>query len=57
MANTRALSVNDLHKSFGNHQVIKGVSMAAHKGDVIAILGASGSGKSSCLSRFDALPK
>lgn len=44
-----ALQVEDLHKSFGHHEVIKGVSMEANKGDVIAILGASGSGKSTFL--------
>ncbi len=44
-----ALEVIDLHKSFGDHQVIRGVSMTAHKGDVISILGASGSGKSTFL--------
>ncbi len=49
MSDPAALQVNDLHKSFGNHHVIKGVSMEAQKGDVIAILGASGSGKSTFL--------
>ena len=44
-----ALKVVDLHKSFGVHKVIKGVSLEAQKGDVIAILGASGSGKSTFL--------
>ena len=44
-----ALKIDDLHKSFGSHEVIKGVSMEAQKGDVIAILGASGSGKSTFL--------
>ena len=43
------LEVKDLHKSFGNVEVIKGVSMTANKGDVVAILGASGSGKSTFL--------
>ena len=49
MADHPALKVDDLHKSFGVHHVIKGVSMEAQKGDVIAILGASGSGKSTFL--------
>ncbi len=44
-----ALEVVDLHKSFGDVEVIRGVSMRAHKGDVISILGASGSGKSTFL--------
>ena len=45
-----ALKIDDLHKSFGSHEVIKGVSMEAQKGDVIAILGASGSGKKHLLA-------
>ena len=44
-----ALEVRELHKSFGEHEVIRGVSLTAHKGDVISILGASGSGKSTFL--------
>ena len=44
-----ALEVHDLHKSFGDHDVIRGVSLSARKGDVISILGASGSGKSTFL--------
>ncbi len=49
MTGISALRVDNLHKSFGDHEVIKGVSMEAQKGDVIAILGASGSGKSTFL--------
>lgn len=44
-----ALQINDLHKSFGPMKVLKGVSLDAQKGDVISILGASGSGKSTFL--------
>jgi octopine/nopaline transport system ATP-binding protein len=44
-----ALSVRDIKKSFGDHQVLKGISLDAHQGDVISILGASGSGKSTFL--------
>jgi arginine/ornithine transport system ATP-binding protein len=44
-----ALEVVDLHKSFADVEVIRGMSMQAHKGDVISILGASGSGKSTFL--------
>jgi ABC-type histidine transport system ATPase subunit len=44
-----ALEVVDLHKSFAEVEVIRGVSLQAHKGDVISILGASGSGKSTFL--------
>ncbi|WP_322101682.1 ABC transporter ATP-binding protein [Paraburkholderia sp. J41] len=44
-----ALSVRNIHKSFGEHHVLKGISLDAHEGDVISILGASGSGKSTFL--------
>ncbi len=39
----------DLHKSFGQLEVLKGVSMIAQKGDVVSLIGASGSGKSTLL--------
>jgi octopine/nopaline transport system ATP-binding protein len=44
-----ALSVKDMHKSFGPVEVLKGISMDAHEGDVVSILGSSGSGKSTFL--------
>ncbi|MBL0713132.1 MAG: ABC transporter ATP-binding protein [Desulfosarcina sp.] len=44
-----ALNVENIHKSFGPLEVLKGMSLNACKGDVIAILGASGSGKSTFL--------
>jgi len=47
--NQTALTVEDLHKSFGNIEVLKGITLKANKGDVISILGSSGSGKSTLL--------
>ncbi|NSZ63691.1 ABC transporter ATP-binding protein [Agrobacterium tumefaciens] len=44
-----ALEADNIHKSFGTHEVLKGVSLKAHKGDVISIIGSSGSGKSTFL--------
>jgi arginine/ornithine transport system ATP-binding protein len=44
-----ALVVHDLHKSFGNLEVLRGVSLTANEHDVISILGSSGSGKSTFL--------
>jgi len=46
---TLALSITDLHKSFNENDVIKGMSLQANKGDVISLIGASGSGKSTFL--------
>jgi octopine/nopaline transport system ATP-binding protein len=44
-----ALEVSDLHKSFGPLEVLKGVSATAKRGDVISLIGSSGSGKSTFL--------
>jgi octopine/nopaline transport system ATP-binding protein len=44
-----AVVVEDLHKSFGLLEVLKGVSLVAHEGDVVSMIGASGSGKSTFL--------
>ncbi|ROL62582.1 histidine/lysine/arginine/ornithine ABC transporter ATP-binding protein [Pseudomonas protegens] len=43
------LEVQDLHKRYGRHEVLKGVSLKAAAGDVISIIGSSGSGKSTFL--------
>ena len=43
------LEVQDLHKRYGSHEVLKGVSLKAAAGDVISIIGSSGSGKSTFL--------
>jgi ABC-type histidine transport system ATPase subunit len=43
------LQVENLHKKFGDVEVLKGVSLAARHGDVISIVGSSGSGKSTLL--------
>ncbi|MCI0144764.1 ATP-binding cassette domain-containing protein [Paraburkholderia sediminicola] len=43
------LIVDDLHKKFGDNEVLKGVSLKAKAGDVISIIGSSGSGKSTFL--------
>jgi polar amino acid transport system ATP-binding protein len=49
------ISIDDLHKSFGNVEVLKGVSMDVMKGRVVCIIGPSGSGKSTLLRCINAL--
>jgi len=46
---TVAVKVDDLHKRFGELEVLKGVSLTAREGDVVSMIGASGSGKSTFL--------
>lgn len=43
------LEIKDIHKSFGNLNVLNGIDLTVNKGDVIAILGPSGSGKTTLL--------
>lgn len=49
LSDTSAVNVENLHKSYGTLEVLKGVSLDAHDGDVISIVGSSGSGKSTFL--------
>ena len=51
------LQVDDLHKRYGPHEVLKGVSLRARAGDVISIIGSSGSGKSTFLRCINLLEK
>jgi len=51
------LVVKDLHKSYGSHEVLKGISLKAKAGDVISIIGSSGSGKSTFLRCINFLEK
>ena len=43
------IEIEDLHKSYGNLEVLKGVSITARQGEVISLIGSSGSGKSTLL--------
>ncbi len=43
------IKVCNLEKSFGDNQVLKGINAEIHKGDVMVVIGASGSGKSTFL--------
>ncbi|MBN9235686.1 histidine/lysine/arginine/ornithine ABC transporter ATP-binding protein [Mesorhizobium hungaricum] len=44
-----AVSIKSLRKSYGQHEVLRGIDLTANDGDVISIIGASGSGKSTLL--------
>jgi len=47
--------IDDVHKSFGDVEVLKGVSMTVPKGGVVCIIGPSGSGKSTLLRCINGL--
>ena len=50
------IRVEDLHKNFGSLKVLSGITETIHKGEVVSLIGASGSGKSTflrCLNRLE----
>jgi len=57
MENNVIISVKGLEKSFEGTAVLKGVSIDIHKGDVVCVIGASGSGKSTFLRCLNLLEK
>ena len=49
------LEIKHLKKSFGANEVLKDISLSVNKGEVISIIGSSGSGKSTCLRSINLL--
>lgn len=46
---TPVIQITNLHKAYGDLEILKGVDVTAHRGDVISLIGSSGSGKSTLL--------
>ena len=52
------INVSNLRKSFGELEILKGISFSVHKGEVLSIIGPSGSGKSTilrCISQLESV--
>ena len=49
------IELKDVHKSFGANEVLKGITAAVQKGEVVCIIGPSGSGKATILRCLNGL--
>ena len=56
-ADTIALEVTELRKAYGSHEVLKGVSLTVKSGEVISIIGRSGSGKTTFIRLLNGLER
>ncbi len=57
MSLTPIIELIDMKKSFGQNQVLKGIDLKINKGEVVCIIGGSGSGKSTMLRCMNFLEK
>lgn len=57
MSNQPLVEIKDIHKKFGNLEVLKGVDFSVNEGEVICLIGRSGSGKSTLLRCINLLEK
>jgi len=55
--NNILLGIEDIHKEFDNKEILKGVTISLHKGEVLVVLGPSGCGKSTLLRCINGLEK
>ena len=53
----KVLEISNLYKNFGDNKVLRGIDLTANRGDVISIIGSSGSGKSTMLRCINFLEK
>src|SRR5580658_10669169 len=51
------LEATDIHKRYGNLNVLKGVSLSVNKGEIVSLVGPSGAGKSTLLHIIGTLDK
>jgi polar amino acid transport system ATP-binding protein len=57
MASEELLIIEDLHKFFGRHHVLKGINLRVKEGETVVVIGPSGSGKSTLLRCINLLVK
>ena len=51
------IDITDIHKRFGNLEVLKGVSLHVNKGEIVSIIGPSGAGKTTLLQIIGTLDR